>query len=124
MQHGIKLFIIVCLWQIICHSFVFGQNVYTWTDSIYITTSVTNFTPSVRWEYVEVWADSVEWYARIGASSTGVDTTDWSSRDPVKWGPGDRMIVGPGIKLRKLSVWAVNGTGWLFFWGYKKSAQY
>ncbi|KKK54731.1 hypothetical protein LCGC14_3081740 [marine sediment metagenome] len=126
MKHGIKLFIIVCLWQLICHSLVFGQlgNMYVWTDSAYIDTDVTNFTPSVRWEYVEVWCDSAEWYAKIGASSTGVDTTDWSSRDPLKIDPGTRLVIGPGIKLRKLSAWAVNGDGFLFFFGYKKSAQY
>ena len=127
MKHGLKLFIIICLWQLTCHTTVFGQslgNLYVWSDSAYITTSVSNFIPTVRWEYVEVWVDSASWYAKIGASSTGIDTASWSSREPIMMEAGDRLVIGPGIKLRKLSAWTVNGTGNIYFWGYKKSTQY
>lgn len=122
MKHGLKLFIFVCL--CLCQQSAIGQGVYTWTDTLRITTTPASVTPSVRWEYVEIWSDSVEWMARQGASSTGIDTTSWSSRDPIRWMAGERMRVGPGIKLRKLEYWAVTGSGWLYFWGYKTSAQY
>ena len=127
MKHGLKLFIFICLWQLICHTNLMGQtlgNMYVWSDSAYIDTDVTSFTPTVRWEYVEVWCDSAEWYAKIGASSTGIDTASWSSRVPIKIDPGTRLVIGPGIKLRKLDAWAVNGSGDLFFFGYKKTEQY
>jgi len=34
------------------------------------------------------------------------------------------LVIGPGIKLRKLDAWVVNGSGDLFFFGYKKTEQY
>jgi len=119
MKHLIKLFIFLCLWQ----TNAIGQ-MYTWSDTTVITSTPTTFTPTVRWEFIMCWSDSVEWMSRVGASSTGIDTTSWDSRDPLRWAPGEKMFIGPGLKMRKLEVWTVTGTGVLYRWGYKRSAQY
>lgn len=123
---GIILFITLALSLFLvkdCEAQVLG-NYYTWQDTMTITTAPIDTLFPIRWEAVTIWADSIDIYCIFGASATGIDTTGWSSRDPLLIKSGTRAVFGPSLKLRRLKVWARSGTDIINFLGYKRSAQY
>ena len=98
-------------------------NTYVWQDTLSISGTYVDSLFSTKWEYVECWTDSVDWYAIIGASTSGVDTANWNSRKPLLFRAGDVMIIGPELKLRRLKVWTRSGTGILNMFGEKKTSH-
>lgn len=96
-------------------------NSYVWQDTVGINGVAKDSTFRTKWEYVECWTDSVDWYAIIGASSSGIDTAGFTDRRPILIKAGDVMVIGPELKLRRLRFWSRSGSGILNFFGEKKT---
>jgi len=96
-------------------------NSYVWQDTVGISGIAKDSTFAKKWEYIECWTDSVDWYAIIGASASGIDTAGFVSRKPILIRAGDVLIIGPELKLRRLRFWSRSGSGTLNFLGEKKT---
>ena len=118
MKHLLFTLLILFLFS----SIGYGQlgNRYFWSDSIYITTNVTDTTFDTSWEVATVYSDTLDIWLKVGAPDVG----SWSSRNPFKLEAGLTLTIGPTPKLKKLSVWTVNSTGYLYIIGYKKVRQF
>lgn len=78
---------------------------------------------NVRWEFVTIWADTGAFYFQASATANGaLDTTNFTSRDPILVNSGDRVTFDV-TKLRRLRYWSYIGTVTLNFFGIKKSSQ-
>lgn len=131
MKRGIRRFLkiifLVVVCQIILQPSAEAQilgNHYVWQHRIAITSTAQDSLFDVKWEYVTIWTDSLDWYLKSGASSSGVDTTSWSSRDYVRHSGGDAVVFGPGVYLRRAWFRTVTGSDYINFFGLKKSSQY
>ena len=95
-------------------------NRYFHTDTITVTTSVYTITYDESWEEATIWADTVDVMLRMGAPDVG----GWTSRDYIRLAQGMAFSIGPTPKLKKLSVYAISGSGVVYVAGYKKTRQY
>lgn len=127
MKHGILQFLSILLFLVIVDG-VRAQgllsNVYLWQHRLSTTTTPQDSTFDVKWEQVSIWSDSLAWYYRSGASSTGIDTTSWDSRPAIRVSAGDIVMFGPTVKLRRFEWWMDQGTDYINFFGLKRSAQF
>ena len=85
-----------------------------------MTTVATDTTFPVVWEVATVYSDTLDMWLRVGAPDVG----DWSSRVYFKLESGLTLTIGPTPKLKRLDFKAVNGSGYIYIIGYKKSRQF
>jgi len=94
--------------------------VYLWQDSLALSTSPVDSAFITRWEEVAMWSVGCGLRVRLGAP----DTTNWESRDFVRYLEGQVISVGPVPKLYRLEFSAVSGSGTLYMVGLKKVKQH
>lgn len=125
-QHNLfiyYLFLVIAASTIHLNAQVLGTK-YAWQHRISTTTTHKDSTFTTRWDLVTLWSDAASFYIRVGASSSGIDTTNWSNRDSILVSAGDAVTFGPAIKLRRLEWWASTGTVLVNFLGIKQKSQF
>ncbi len=93
---------------------------FFWQEKIAITTVETDCTWTDSWEVATIMSDTLDVWLRLGAPDVG----SWSSREFFRLEAGMALTVGPTPALNRMSVKAVNGSGYIYVIGYKKLRQY
>jgi len=99
---------------------VLGVN-YIWTDSISVNTTGIDSFFTVKWENLTIKADTGDVWVK---AATGLDTANWSARDPYLLDDGESLSFGPSNSIRRLAVRANIGTSTVYFIGTKKRSMY
>ena len=118
MKHFLLILTILLLFSTIGY----GQlgNRYFWSKDLAITTTEVDTTFDTSWEVCTIMSDTLDIWLKIGAPDVG----SWSSREWFKLEAGMALTIGPTPKLKRMAVKTVNGTGFVYLIGYKKSRQY
>lgn len=108
---------------LVVSTMAFGQslgNRYLWVCKVPVTTTALDCTFSVQWEQVVVFSDTLDLDLKIGAP----DISSWGSRSYARLEAGASFSFEAPVRLKKLSAKTVNGTGFLWLVGTKKSRQF
>ena len=124
----IKLFVIIAIILILLSSLQhekdanavnLGQRFFH-CDTFHITTTGIDCLWTAEWYSAVLYADTIDVDVIIGAP----DTSDWSSRIPMRIYAGMTFNIGPNPRLRRIKATTVTGTGRLYVVGYKNVRQY
>jgi len=96
------------------------QMYYLWTDSLAVSTTAVDTTFPRDWDQVTLWSQGCSIFLQFGSPG---DTDSTATRFQIRLESGMGLKIGPEVKLRRLIVEAVSGTGTLYLAGIKRAAQ-
>ena len=115
-----KLFVLLFL---LIYTLSYGQTLgsrYYWQERFSITTAVTDTTFTDAYESCTIFSDTLDVDIKMGAP----DTSNVTSQPYMRLQAGRSIELQAPLKLKRVYVKTINGTGYLYIVGIKKVSQF